>query len=266
MAKVIGDVGILRCVFIDCRAAGNAGPGGNVRDGLRPQGVGAPEEGPDVAGAGRVHHGKIRANHEGRFLLHVHAVRRRARAVQKHHAQRQGQHDEHGSPPVPPQVGPGQPGDAGPRGAPAGGPPPAAALHIAEGLDGRGVGGNPDGLAGAAKDRQRRQGRRRQKDRRRGGDIGGEVLVLGGNRVHNQGQGGSAGEKAAQHPQGDSDAAEPEGLPVHQGPHLLPAHADGPVEAEAPDVLHDGNVKHIVNEQIAAEHEQRGKGRRRCDL
>ena len=187
VAEVIGDVGILRRVFVNRGAAGDAGPGGNVRHGLRPQGVGPPEKSLGIAGAGRADHSEVRANHKGGFLLHVHAVRRRARAVQQHHAQRQGQHDKGRPPPVPAQVGPGQPGDAGPWGASAGGPPPAAVLHVAESLDRRGVGGDSDWFAGAAKDGQRRQSRGGQEERRRGGHAGGQVFVLGGNHVHNQG-------------------------------------------------------------------------------
>ena len=266
VAEVIGDVGILRRVFVNRGAAGDAGPGGNVRHGLRPQGVGPPEKSLGIAGAGRADHSEVRANHKGGFLLHVHAVRRRARAVQQHHAQRQGQHDKGRPPPVPAQVGPGQPGDAGPWGASAGGPPPAAVLHVAESLDRRGVGGDSDWFAGAAKDGQRRQSRGGQEERRRGGHAGGQVFVLGGNHVHNQGQGGFSDEEARQQSQGNPHAAEPEGLPVHQPPHLFPAHADGPVQAEAADVLHDGDVEHVVDQQIAAEGKQHGKSARRRHL
>ena len=94
-----------------------------------------------------------------------------------------------------------------------------------------------------------------------GRDIHRNVLVGHCQHPHHLRKRRPAHEEAQEQPQGDADAGQPQGLAVDEAADLLAAHADGAVQAVAADVLHDGDVKNIVDQQVPAEDEEEHQGR-----
>ena len=217
-----------------------------------------------IAGADRIYNGKIGAYHIGCLFFNIHALRRRSRTIHENYAQHQRYHDKSTPSPVPAKIGPCQTGNAGQVGAPSGLTAPCGALHIAERINRRRIRRLPHRLSGTDNHGQSSEQCRAHENHGRGSHIRPDILIFRGKCVHNQRKRQFPNHKTRNQPRRNSHKGKPQRLPVHKPFHLTSAHTDRPVEAEAPDLLHHGNVKHIIDQQIAAEDKQRHEHGSHC--
>ena len=138
---------------------------------------------------------------------------------------------------------------------------PASPSTKREGLNGRDVGRHPGGLAGTEKDGERGQNSGGHKDQGVGRDVHRNVLVGHCQHPHHLRKRRPPTKKPRSSPRGMPMQASHRALAVDEAADLLAAHADGTVQAVAADVLHDGDVKNIVDQQVPTEDEEDHQGR-----
>ena len=193
----------------------------------------------------------------GQVLVHVEAGGERVGNRGQHHRQRQGNDRHHGFPPAPAQVGPGH----ALKGCAALGfadllPLPrlfrTAALGVAHGLH-RGDLRRHAARTGAGEEHGQ-QGEQRRSNENQGveGDEGVLVAQLG----HDDRGELVADDKAQEQSNGDADKAEKQGLLPDDAFDLLAGGADGFQKAVKPDIVGDGNLEDVVDNQVAGEDNQ----------
>ena len=242
---------------VDPSALLHAAPGAHVGDdALRHRLIGGAEAAAGLK-IGRVPQDKVHVGHMGQVLVHVEAGGERVGNRGQHHRQRQGNDRHHGFPPAPAQVGPGH----ARKGCAALGfadllPLPrlfrTAALGVAHGLH-RGDLRRHAARTGAGEEHGQ-QGEHRRSNENQGveGNEGVFITQLG----HDDRGELVADDKAQEQSNGDADKAEKQGLLPDDAFDLLAGGADGFQKAVKPDIVGDGNLEDVVDNQVAGEDNQ----------
>ena len=206
---------------------------------------------------GGVSQDKVHIRVPGQVLIHVKAGGEGVGNRCQHHRQRQGNDRHHGFPPAPAQVGPGhaRKGRAAPGFADLLPLPRLfrpAALGVAHGLH-RGDLRRHAARTGAGEEHGQ-QGEQRRSNENQGveGDEGVLVAQLG----HDDRGELVADDKAQEQSNGDADKAEKQGLLPDDAFDLLAGGADGFQKAVKPDIVGDGNLEDVVDNQVAGEDNQ----------